>query len=226
MSTHAQDEAEKQELLRLSLHEGKDELDALKVELTSVLDLLDKYKSIKLTFEQKLHILPKMLPRYYTIASSSSISPTKVRIAISLSEYESPTGKPFKGLASEYFDRIFKNFKEEAKEARARIFFRESLFKLPERLETPIIMVGPGTGVVPFIAFSEEREYIKSKNPEENFGVAHLYFGCKDRNEDYIYKDEIAKFKEAGNDLQIPILLILFFLLALKCRHLISCKSS
>lgn len=199
LSAHAEDETEKQELLRLGNPEGKDDLDALKHELTTALDLLAKYKSVKLTAEQKLSVLPKMVPRYYTIASSAAVSPTKVRIAISLTEFDSPSGKKFRGLASEFFDRIFKKCftSEVPQEVKARIFFHDSLFKLPESPETPIIMVGPGTGVVPFIAFSEEREYLKLHNPDSKFGAAHLYFGCKTRNDDYIFKEEIANFKQS-----------------------------
>lgn len=59
-------------------------------------------------------------------------------------------------------------------------------------------MIGPGTGVVPFIAFAEERVFLKSKNPDVKLGPATLYFGCRNRNADYIYKEEIAKFKEEG----------------------------
>jgi len=200
LSSHAKDENEKQELLHLSTPEGKAELDALKAEYTNVLDLLDKYKSIELNIEQKLSVLPKMTPRYYTIASSSLFNPTKVRIAISLSEFVSKNGRKFKGLASEYFDEIYKaHFVEKSSEiVTSRIFFKESLFKMPINTETPLIMVGPGTGVVPFIAFSEEREYLRSKDPNTKFGPAQLYFGCRNRNDDYIYKDEIAKFKADG----------------------------
>ena len=141
-----------------------------------------------------------MMPRYYTIASSALLSPTKVRIAISLSEFTSKNGRKFIGLTSEYFKRLFtSHFKEESKcDVSSRIFIKESLFEFPEDPKVPMVMIGPVTGVVPFIAFAEERKCIKEAKPETELGRAILYFGCKEREHDYIYKSEIAEFKAKG----------------------------
>jgi NADPH-ferrihemoprotein reductase len=59
-------------------------------------------------------------------------------------------------------------------------------------------MVGPGTGVVPFIGFMEERDMLKKASPEMNLEKAHLFFGCRKSNSDFIYKDEIMDYKERG----------------------------
>lgn len=119
------------------------------------------------------------MPRYYTIASSALLSPTKVRIAISLSEFTSKKGKKFVGLTSEYFKKLYmSHFKEESKnDVTSRIFIKESLFEFPENPKVPMIMIGPGTGVVPFIAFAEERKCIKESKPDTELGRAILYFG-------------------------------------------------
>lgn len=164
------------------------------------MDVVEEYKSIEISEAVLLQLLPKMMPRYYTIASSSKLSPTKVRIAISLEEHQTGKGKDFIGLTSDYLKRIYvDSFKNDSgADVSSRIFIKESLFKYPEDPSTPIVCVGPGTGVVPFIAFSEERQYIKAQNPEVELGDAILYFGCKERAEDYIYLDEITQFKEEG----------------------------
>ncbi len=137
-----------------------------------------------------------MMPRYYTIASSAKLSPTKVRIAISLSDYNSPKGKRFFGITSEYLHRIFSTgFDTGSKpDAASRIFIKDSLFKYPEDPKTPVVMCGPGTGVVPFIAFAEDRQYLKANDADIELGDATLFFGCKEDNEDYIYKEEISEF--------------------------------
>ena len=196
----ASDESEKKELQRLSTNEAKGDIELMKKNYANLLDILDQFKSIHISEDVFFQFVPKMMPRYYTIASSSKLSPDKVRIAISLTNYESENGKKFIGLTSDYFDRIFKqHYKEESKESiTSRIFFKDSLFRLPESPKTPLIMIGPGTGVVPFIAFAEEREYWKTHNISAELGEAHLYFGCKGQNDDYIYKDEIANFKTNG----------------------------
>lgn len=187
------DESEKNELQNLNLID-------IKAECTNVLDILDRFKSIEMTVDDKLKVFAPMMPRYYTIASSAVALPNKVRIAISLTDYETKQGRKFKGLVSEYYQKLYTEHFEGDKtgEVTSRIFFKDSLFKLPESTETPLIMVGPGTGVVPFIAFAEEREHIRQSTPDAKFGVAELYFGCKNRNDDYIYRDEIAKFNSDG----------------------------
>ena len=200
LSEFAIDESEKSELIKLSSNDVKEDIELMKNNFTNIMDILDNFPSINMTGDVFLQFVPKMMPRYYTIASSSKLSPNKVRIAISLTVHQNENGDYFMGLTSQYFNRIFKTyFNEESKESvTSRIFFKESLFKIPESSKTPLIMVGPGTGVVPFIAFSEEREYLKQQNSSKEFGEAHLYFGCKGQNDDYIYKNEIAKFKTDG----------------------------
>lgn len=54
----------------------------------------------------------------------------------------------------------------------------------------PLLMVGPGTGIVPFIAFSQERELMKQQG--EKLAEAHLFFGCRDKDTDFIYRDFLA----------------------------------
>lgn len=57
-------------------------------------------------------------------------------------------------------------------------------------------MVGPGTGVVPFIGFMQEREKAKANDPETALGPAHLYFGCRQFDVDYIYRDYMTEMKD------------------------------
>lgn len=68
------------------------------------------------------------------------------------------------------------------------VFVRKSTFHLPLRdKERSIIMVGPGTGVAPFVGFVRRRTAWKNKNAM--LGKAILFFGCRRPNEDYIYEE-------------------------------------
>lgn len=53
-------------------------------------------------------------------------------------------------------------------------------------------MVGPGTGVVPFIGFMQDREVMKQQDPAIKFAPAYLFFGCRRSTSDFIYREEIA----------------------------------
>lgn len=198
LSQYATEEEDKKELERLSGNDAGADIETMKQEFTNIIDIVEEYKSIDIPCAVLLQLLPKMMPRYYTIASSSKLSPTKVRIAISLSNYKSPKGKEFFGITSEYMNRIFKSGFDtgSSPEVVSRIFIKDSLFKYPEDPATPVVMVGPGTGVVPFIAFAEERQELIAQNPDVELGSANLYFGCKEDNEDYIYKDELIQYRE------------------------------
>ena len=58
------------------------------------------------------------------------------------------------------------------------------------RDDVPMLMVGPGTGIVPFVAFAEERAHLKTGKE------AHLFFGCRDKNNDFIYRDYFAEMMD------------------------------
>ena len=69
------------------------------------------------------------------------------------------------------------------------VFVKDSMFHIPTEMTTPLVMVGPGTGVVPFIGIIEDREFMKSKQNDIVFGESHLFFGCRLPDSDFIFKD-------------------------------------
>ena len=78
-----------------------------------------------------------------------------------------------------------------------RVFVRDSTFRLPKQPERPIIMIGPGTGIAPMRALLQERAH-ERKSIGDTQGPNILYFGCKNRSLDYIYRDELEAFSEEG----------------------------
>lgn len=89
-----------------------------------------------------------------------------------------PTGGVKKGLCSEYFDNII-TLHEKRVPVKLRIDYQASSFKLPETPKTPIIMVGPGTGIAPFIGFMQEKEYLLEHGIDRAPGDFVLFFGCR-----------------------------------------------
>lgn len=183
-------------------------------EAKSLVDLLTgELSSCKIPLSDFLHIVPFIQPRYYTISSSSSCFPGTVHITVSITEYDLKNGKQFTGLTSSFV----RNLGVSGRSAKAvpsasckfaigdgtncRVFVRESSFRLPASLSTPIIMIGPGTGLAPMRALLQERKFQQQRQSNGHIvemGDNILYFGCRQRDVDYIYKDEMEQYEKEG----------------------------
>lgn len=156
----------------------------------SLVDLLaNELSSCKIPLSDILHIVPFIQPRYYTISSSSSVHPDNVHVTISITEFAFKSGKQFTGLASGYVTSDTNN---------ARVFVRPSSFRLPAQLSTPILMIGPGTGLAPMRALLQERKFQADKQKPSVAPKNVLFFGCKNRGVDFIYRDELEAFEKEG----------------------------
>ena len=81
------------------------------------------------------------------------------------------------------------------------IHVRRSTFRLPTNPKTPVIMIGPGTGVAPFRGFVQERVAMARRTIDKNgvegltdWGKIYLYFGCRNSKTDFLYKEEWPEY--------------------------------
>uniref|UniRef100_A0A6T5WBT4 NADPH--hemoprotein reductase n=1 Tax=Chromulina nebulosa TaxID=96789 RepID=A0A6T5WBT4_9STRA len=156
----------------------------------SLVDLLtNQLSSCKIPLDAFLHVVPILQPRQYTISSSKSIYPKTVHITVAVADKVINDSKVFRGLCSTYL----KDSPNCQIGGKCEILIRPSTFRLPNDLSVPIIMIGPGTGIAPMRAMLQEIKYQK-QNKDKSFGNVTLYFGCKNSNIDYIYRDEIEEF--------------------------------
>jgi len=149
-----------------------------------VIDFLIEHPSIKWTPQEFVDTLAKLLPRMYSISSSLKANPDQVHFTIDVVHYES-RGRMRKGVCSTFLA-------ERAKDGPVPVFPNTSKFRLPEDGNTPIIMVGPGTGIAPFRAFLQERKAAGTK------GKNWLFFGSQHQHCNYFYQDELEKMKSDG----------------------------
>lgn len=157
----------------------------------SMLDLLEKYEACELPFANFLELLPPLKPRYYSISSSPLLNREQASITVSVVREPAWSGKgEYLGVASTYLSQL-----EPGESIFMFIRTPESGFALPEEVNTPVIMVGPGTGVAPFRGFLQARAALKQKGAE--LGEAHLFFGCRNDG-DFIYRDELEQFEQQG----------------------------
>jgi sulfite reductase (NADPH) flavoprotein alpha-component len=150
-----------------------------------VIDFLIDHKSVKFTPEEFVGLVTKLQPRLYSVGSSLRAFPDQVHFIIDVVRYESH-GRVRKGVASAFLAERAENVPVPVYPSSAKHFH------MPEDGNTPIIMIGPGTGVAPFRAFLQERQIAGAK------GKNWLFFGAQREACDYAYKDEFARMKDDG----------------------------
>lgn len=161
----------------------------------NIVHILEDLKSCKPALDHLCELLPRLQARYYSISSSPKVYPTTVHITAVLVEYETPTGRTNKGVATSWLS-LKHPADENSPPVTAPIYIRRSQFRLPTRPQTPIIMIGPGTGLAPFRGFIQERD--NSKEEGKPVGDTILYFGCRKKSEDFIYEDELNEYVKNG----------------------------
>jgi sulfite reductase (NADPH) flavoprotein alpha-component len=131
--------------------------------------------------------LKKLNVRLYSIASSLKAYPEQVHLTVATVTYDS-FGRERKGVCSTFLsDRL------DSSTPIPTFITPGKGFRLPEpEDETPIIMVGPGTGIAPFRAFMQERKATGAK------GKAWLFFGDQTRANDYLYEAEWGEYEKDG----------------------------
>lgn len=152
-----------------------------------IVDLLRECPGANFTPQEFVGFLRKLQPRLYSISSSPKAHPGCVHLTVANVRYDSH-GRAKKGVCSSFLaDRVA------LKETPVPIFVQTSQgFRLPENGETPIIMIGPGTGIAPFRAFLEERRAVGAT------GKAWLFFGDQRSDFDFLYRDELEAMLAAG----------------------------
>jgi len=153
-----------------------------------LVDVLKMFPSARAqNLDDTLSQLAKLLPRYYSIASSMRKDEKTVALCVAVVKYNLH-GSERVGIASTHMaDRMKVG-------DRVTIYVNNNPdFRLPEDPSTPILMIGPGTGIAPFVAFIQERLSLEAT------GENHLYFGCRRSDEDFLYKQELENWSNDGH---------------------------
>eukprot|EP00742_Colponemidia_sp_Colp-10_P004103 GILJ01004378.1.p1 GENE.GILJ01004378.1~~GILJ01004378.1.p1 ORF type:complete len:648 (+),score=114.84 GILJ01004378.1:54-1997(+) len=186
IATFAKDSDEQKRLLRLTSKESEAEFqEYINESGRDLLDVLNDYPSVEIPLEIFIQMAPRLKGRYYTISSSSLVHPSSIHVTFSIANHKRFDGCVRNGACSDHICRV-------APHSCLRVGLRESTFRLPPQDSTPVIMVGPGTGIAPFRAFLQQRRYLKEHG--STLGRAILYFGCRRKDEDYIYRDELESY--------------------------------
>ena len=153
-----------------------------------VIDVLEDFSHTRLEAQRLVDSLGKLAPRLYSISSSPRENPGEVHLTVGIVRYRNqPESRIRRGVASTYLaERVPLGMP-------VQVYVQPtSHFCLPEKPGTPIIMVGPGTGIAPFRAFLQERRVLG--DPGRNW----VFFGDQRRQYDFLYSEEFVAWKESG----------------------------
>jgi sulfite reductase (NADPH) flavoprotein alpha-component len=151
-----------------------------------VIDLLLSHPGAKLPPGQFVVLLKKLQPRLYSIASSPKAHPGSIHLCVGVVRYES-LGRTRKGVCSTFLaERV-------AERSAVPIFLHSNNnFRPPAGGSTPMVMVGPGTGIAPFRGFLHERRASGAT------GRNWLFFGDQRASTDFLYREEMEECRSSG----------------------------
>lgn len=152
-----------------------------------VIDLLLARRDLRIPAADFVRALRKLQPRLYSISSSPRAHSGQVHLTVGAVRYNLQ-GRARKGVCSTFLaDRA------PAGTSRVGVFVHSNpAFRLPANGDTPVIMVGPGTGIAPFRAFLHERRASGAR------GRNWLFFGDQRSETDFLYRDELDAFRQDG----------------------------
>lgn len=150
--------------------------------------IIDVVKSAPAKLDAQVFVdaLRKITPRLYSIASAQAEMEEEVHLTLGVVSYDADGQQRFGGASSYLADRL-----EDGQAVKVYVEHNDN-FRLPQNNDTPVIMIGPGTGVAPFRAFMQQRE------ADEATGDNWLFFGDQTFTQDFLYQVEWQAYLKSG----------------------------
>jgi sulfite reductase alpha subunit-like flavoprotein len=180
------DEVEKEKLKEMASNEGQEELYeyCLKPKRT-IIEVLRDFPKTSAAIPSMF--LPDLLPgikfREFSIASSLNVVPNEIHLLMAVVQYKTRIREPRTGLCSNFLSRV-------KPRDSVRVWINKGSLVVPID-STPVVMIGPGTGVAPFRSIIQERI---SKGFMDNT----LFFGCRYSKRDYFFQEDWREYQERG----------------------------
>ncbi|XP_044120371.1 NADPH-dependent diflavin oxidoreductase 1 isoform X1 [Neovison vison] len=183
-------ELEREKLLYFSSPQGQEELYAYcNRPRRTILEVLCDFPHTAgaIPADYLLDLIPPMRPRAFSIASSLLAHPSRLQILVAVVQYQTRLKEPRRGLCSSWLASLDPG----QGPVQVPLWVRPGGLTFPETPDTPVIMVGPGTGVAPFRAAVQERV---AQGRNGNL----LFFGCRSRHQDFYWAAEWLDLEKRG----------------------------
>ncbi|XP_075628138.1 NADPH-dependent diflavin oxidoreductase 1 isoform X5 [Balearica regulorum gibbericeps] len=190
LSYFSTNELEREKLQEFSSAQGQEELYSYcnRPRRTTLEALWDfPHTTCAIPPEYLLDLIPRIRPRAFSIASSMLAHPDRIQILMAVVRYKTRLSKPRRGLCSTWLASL----NPEQGDVRVPLWVKKGGMKFPADPETPVIMIGPGTGVAPFRAAIQERV-------AQGHGGNCLFFGCRQKSKDFYCQAEWEELVTKG----------------------------
>ncbi|MBP7143018.1 MAG: sulfite reductase subunit alpha [Opitutaceae bacterium] len=148
------------------------------------IDLLTEFPSARLSPQELVDQLRRLMPRLYSIASSPKVHPSEIHLTVAVVRYETNRRERHGVCTTFLADRV------QVGRTDAPVFISHSHFRPPEDPSRDCIMVGPGTGIAPFRAFLQDR------SADKGSGRNWIFFGDQHEATDFLYGEEWQEWKD------------------------------
>ncbi|XP_040262017.1 NADPH-dependent diflavin oxidoreductase 1 isoform X1 [Bufo bufo] len=183
------DEQEREKLQEFSSAAGQEELYTYcnRPRRTTLEVLIDfPHTTSSIPADYLLELIPRIRPRAFSIASSMQAHPNRLQILMAVVQYKTRLQEVRRGLCSSWLASI-----SPEDGTRVPLWVKKGSLKFPSDPDTPLVMVGPGTGVAPFHSSIQERAALGKPG-------SNLFFGCRGKNKDFYYEEEWGDLEKRG----------------------------
>ncbi|UOT04350.1 cytochrome P450 [Rhodococcus opacus] len=158
----------------------------------SVLGLLERFPAVELPLGVFLEMMGPIRPRFYSISSAPLANSRHVRLTVGLLEGPALSGDgQYRGTCSAYIAGL-----EPGDVFYGYVRVPSPTFAPPADPATPLLLIGPGTGIAPLRGFLEERA--RQHENGTKVGLSQVFVGCRHPEHDYFYRDEMQTWEQAG----------------------------
>lgn len=184
----------------------------------SIVDLFREFPSSQsITLQSLVNLLPPIPPRYYSVSSSPLDNKgNALTVAFSVVDYLTPSLasnsdrnevglRRIHGVATSHLEALCAPFfssstPKKSASCGVKIFPKPSEeFHLPSDPSIPLVLIGPGTGIAPFMGFLDHRKALNgSVAAEATIGSVEVFFGCRHADHDFLYREELQAFRDDG----------------------------
>jgi sulfite reductase alpha subunit-like flavoprotein len=163
----------------------------------SILEVLQEFETVKIPWQRICTLIPVMRGRQFSIASADN-GKGDVELLIAIVKYKTVIKRIRQGVCTRYVQALEPG-------SRITVTMQKGGLEVTKKeVEKPVVMVGPGTGVAPMRSLVHQRMMWREELGMKDSGVKDLlFFGCRNAEADYFFKDEWRELEEKGVPLEV-----------------------